>query len=178
MDLKEYAEKELRSSGMFDKDSDYNGMIGDAVMELIQTFSNQGHSGFSADITLKLFEKLARFQPLSPINDNDEEWTEVGDGLYQHNRNSAVFKEGKYSRPYFINAYVQVIPDGSCWSGGLSLKDGRSISRCYIKDFNKMPTIKINVLEREFEREYWETWVEDESQLEELSKYYDFEIRY
>lgn len=39
-----------------------------------------------------------------------------------------------------------------------------------------MPTIKIDVLEEELERDNWKTWVEDESQLDVLSKYYDFEI--
>lgn len=36
MNIIEFAKNELEIAGMFDKDSDYNGMIGDAVMELIK----------------------------------------------------------------------------------------------------------------------------------------------
>ena len=39
-----------------------------------------------------------------------------------------------------------------------------------------MPTITIDVLEKEVAKDDWEMWVKDESSLEELAKYYDFEI--
>jgi hypothetical protein len=42
------AQYEIDLVGLSDQDSDYNGMIGDAVMQLIRLFSAQGHSGFSA----------------------------------------------------------------------------------------------------------------------------------
>ena len=54
MSLKEHAKYELEKAGLFDKDSDYNGMIGNAVMELIEKFSEQGHSGFFALIVIEL----------------------------------------------------------------------------------------------------------------------------
>ena len=50
--------KRLTELGMFDKDSDYDGMIGEAIMELSETFSNQGHSGMSALLTISLFTQL------------------------------------------------------------------------------------------------------------------------
>jgi hypothetical protein len=59
------AERNLRNSGMFDEDSDYDGMLGKAVMELIQVFAKQGHSGASAMRTLELFDQVARRKPLT-----------------------------------------------------------------------------------------------------------------
>lgn len=50
--------KRLDELGMFDKDSDYDGMIGEAVLELSETFANQGHSGMSATVVTQLFYQL------------------------------------------------------------------------------------------------------------------------
>lgn len=50
----------LKQLGMFDKDSDYGGMIGEAVKDLSALFMKQGHSGQSAEITLKLFNLLMK----------------------------------------------------------------------------------------------------------------------
>lgn len=169
MNLKDFAKQELYLTGMFDEDSVYGGMIGKAVMELIEVFSNQGHSGYSADIVSELFHKLSIFKPIALLTGNDDEWFLcAGADLYQNKRNSAVFKDGKNGRAYYINAYAKRLPNGTTWQGSLSLKDGKSVVKCYIKDFSNMPTIVIDVLDDEI--------VKDESQLDELAKYYDLEI--
>lgn len=51
-------EERLTELGMFDEDSDYNGMIGRAIMGLSETFVKQRHSGMSAAITTELFSQL------------------------------------------------------------------------------------------------------------------------
>jgi len=48
----------LAEMGMYDDDSDYDGMIGEAVEELSATFGEQGHSRMSASITMAIFNKL------------------------------------------------------------------------------------------------------------------------
>ena len=58
----------LKELGMYDKDSDYNGMIGKCVEELSKTFSNQGHSGTSAETTLQLFNQLIFEYGCYPVN--------------------------------------------------------------------------------------------------------------
>ena len=63
--LVNHAQEELTKAGLFDKDSDYNGMLGDAVLDLMQVFADQGHSGFSAQMTRELFYKLSNFEELS-----------------------------------------------------------------------------------------------------------------
>jgi len=55
MGLMEHAKKELELAGLFAKDSDYGGMLGDAVLELIEKFAEQGHSGASAGMVSDLF---------------------------------------------------------------------------------------------------------------------------
>ncbi len=95
--LKEHFKRELDLAGLFDKDSDYNGMIGNAVMDLCKVFSDQGHSGFSANWVLKLFDTLGHYKTLTPITDNPKEWMKVTDGLgrdepvWQSNRNPSLF---------------------------------------------------------------------------------------
>jgi len=97
MSLTEFAKSELTEVGLFDDDSDYNGMIGNCVMDLIKTLSEQGHSGASAELTTEVFSRLARYQPLSPIQDKPEDWLEVTDNLYQHKKLAGVFKDEKGS---------------------------------------------------------------------------------
>lgn len=91
MELVDHASKELELAGLFDKDSDYGGMLGDSVLELVQLFAAQRHSGFSAMSTLQLFEKLTKFENLSPITSNPKEWMKVGPDIWQSNRNPAIF---------------------------------------------------------------------------------------
>ena len=78
-DLIEHARRELKLAGLFDKDSDYGGMLGGAVMPLIAVFSSQGHSGFSASCVIDLFTKLASYKRLSELTDKPDEWMDVSD---------------------------------------------------------------------------------------------------
>lgn len=74
--LVRHARRELELAGLFRKDSDYGGMLGKAVVEIIQKFADQGHSGFSASYCLHLVERLGRFEALTPLTDNPDEWME------------------------------------------------------------------------------------------------------
>ena len=172
--LIEHAKKELELAGMMSEDSDYNGMLGKAALELIEVFSQQGHSGCSAGMTVSLFRKLADFKPLAPLTLLDDEWNEVGHETFQNRRNSSVFKDAQVSKAYYISAYTKKTQTGSCWGGGLTLADGRTMSRCYIKDTKLMPTIVLDVIEEKVAKNDWTMTLKDESQLEELAKFYDF----
>ena len=95
--LLKHAERELKLIGYDGKD-EYNNMAKDAILELIETFAKQGHSGFSADYVANMFHKLANYETLSPLTGNDDEWNDVSDmsgdrkTLFQNNRDSRVFK--------------------------------------------------------------------------------------
>jgi hypothetical protein len=95
MSLGDHAFRELSRAGFFDKDSDYEGNLGHAVMELIDIFSDQGHSGYSAQAVIALFTKLAKWEPLSLITSDPEEWNDVsemsGQPMWQNKRDSRCF---------------------------------------------------------------------------------------
>lgn len=92
-----HAYRELKLAGLLDHDSDYGGLIGKAVLELVNTFNKQGHSGFSAQWVRELFAKLSNYENLTPITENPKEWenrTEIsGYPLWQNRRNPAIFSE-------------------------------------------------------------------------------------
>lgn len=63
------------------------------VLEILQVFCNQGHSNFSAPYVMSIVQRLSQFKPLTPLTGEDDEWNEVGSGVYQNKRCSTVFKE-------------------------------------------------------------------------------------
>lgn len=181
MGLKEHARLELQMAGFFDEDSDYGGAIGKAVMELIEIFSNQGHSGMSAQYVLDIFSKVANFEQLLPLTGKDEEWSflDYGDNIsYQNLRNSAVFKDSDGTITY-NSSIIKRCPDGTCWSGPLYLTREDAINninkvRAKVKGFPFTPkTFYIDVIEEEIKPDDWIMWVKDPSQLDEVWEYYD-----
>lgn len=113
--LEHHAEQELRAAGLYDKDSDYGGMVADAVMELVKVFSRQGHSGASAPLVRQVFDKVAGYQPLVPLKGTDDEWFEYMPGRFQNTRCHHVFKDGD-GRPYDMDGRIFREPDGSCFT--------------------------------------------------------------
>ena len=189
MGLIEHAKLELELSGLFNEEGDfYGGATGKAVMELIEVFAKQGHSGMSAPIIADLFKRLANYEPLQPITGKDEEWGDVrdlGDGVpwYQNKRCSALFKDGEDGKPYYIDAIVKRDQKGICWSGmaWLSEEDYKSGDRSkmvgkrgYVKSFPFTPkTFYIDVKDVEVAEDDWESFVVDPAQLDEVWEYYD-----
>lgn len=60
--LHEHAKEQLEKAGYYT--DDYGEMIANSVIDLIDLFSSQGHSGFSANMTIRLFSKLASWEDL------------------------------------------------------------------------------------------------------------------
>lgn len=110
MSLVGYAEEELRRAGFFEEDSYYAGMIGPAVVEMMKQFAEEGHSGYLAHIVLQIFERLARFRPLTQIDNpmilNEFlDHTEISGGhaTFQSTRLSSLFSEDGGKRWYDID---------------------------------------------------------------------------
>ena len=133
--LYRHAESELRREGLLGDTEDflYGDMLGQAVLDLIELFADQGHSGMSAGYTLHIFERLANFQSLSPLSSDPEEWNEVGDGVWQNNRFFACFSEdgGK--------TYYNIDEDKVAW---------------YKRAFNKTASNKLKLHESKPKKEY------------------------
>jgi hypothetical protein len=91
---KTWAERELEAVGYTSGLNDGpNKWMRDGVLELLDVFGKQGHSGFSAPIAIGLFNRLASHNPISPLTGEDDEWNDVGDGMWQNNRATNVFKD-------------------------------------------------------------------------------------
>jgi len=98
--LVSHAEKELRRAGMFDKGSDYNGALGKSILDMVKVFSTQGHSGFSASLTIDILNKLLKYKTLTPISSNPDEWMDITDmcgknakTLWQNKRDPSFFSK-------------------------------------------------------------------------------------
>lgn len=111
--LVRFAYGELQHAGMFGADADYDGELAHSVLDLIEEFSKQGHSGGSAGLTIELFNRLARFQPLGPLTGDPEEWYEPLPGTFQNRRLGTVFKDGADGQPYDIDGAVWRCEDGT-----------------------------------------------------------------
>lgn len=177
--------KELVLAGLFDKDSDYDGMIGKSVQELLDVFSKQGHSGFSAQYVANIFRRLVSSETLTPLTGEDNEWVDVteemGKKIFQNNRCSAVFKE-EDGKAYYLNAIVWQGEDSNDTFTG-AIDDIRS--RQYFDFPFVQKTFYVDVMKLDYDksgdkdyftdkdgRKYVYT-IKDRKQLDEVFEYYN-----
>lgn len=111
--LVDYAKEELNRIGMIDSGEPYNDAVTKAILDLIELFDSQGHSGFTASYTVNVFKRLAMYEPLAPLTGEDSEWNEIEPGYYQNKRYSAVFKE-KDGKAYNSRGKI-FTDDGEVW---------------------------------------------------------------
>lgn len=125
--IERHARHELELAGWLKEDGFYGDMMGRAVMNLCRAFSEEGHSGMSAGLAVNLFKDVSMFKPLIPLTGEDDEWNEVGEGVWQNKRCSHVFKEMDVDGPraYDIDGKVFKEPSGATYTS----RD----SRVYIK---------------------------------------------
>ena len=109
MSLIQYAKNELDCIGMTADGDEYNAMMRNHILHMVEEFAKEGHSGFSANYAISCLQKLLKFEPLSPLTGKDDEWNYVGDlgdnPVYQNKRCSRVFKDTD-SKAYDIDGYV------------------------------------------------------------------------
>lgn len=117
-----HAEREFVAAGYTPLDQEQedgpNKWVQESVLELLEVFARQGHSGFSAHYAVEMFRKLALYEPLVPLSGADDEWNEIGDGVFQNNRCSHVFKDKDRfnGQAYDIKGRIFREPDGSCYT--------------------------------------------------------------
>jgi len=112
--LIEHAKRELAEAGLLDPNGDcYGDMAGKAVLELMETFAAQGHSGGSADIVLTIFNRLARYKLLNPLPNPtktreyiDHSDSHGGNPVWQSTRLSSVFSDDGGKTWYDIDKRV------------------------------------------------------------------------
>lgn len=82
MNLLEHARIEFMKAGYnVDKDTytknDYFDDCAKCVYDLLELLEKQGLSNTSRNIVLSLFNKLAQYKTLSPLTNNQDEWTNI-----------------------------------------------------------------------------------------------------
>lgn len=165
------------------------------IIALYEAFMSSGQSGGSApfvasEITNSI-KKLMMFETLVPLTGEDDEWVEVSDTnegktMFQNIRDGGVFKCGKDSKAYFIDAIVFDGDVGGRFTGNASVShNGENIrSSQYIKEFPFTPkTFYVDVIDHRWQDkegqtpsddgDWWTHTIKDSSQLEEVFKYYD-----
>ncbi len=161
----------------------------DEILALCEKFGQSGQSGGSAPYTAlalsEAIKKLCLRETIAPLTGEDSEWSDVSDSktMYQNKRCSALFKDGKDAKPYYIDAIVKRTPNGSCWSGSFWLSKEDYLSgdndlkigtKAYVRSFPFEPkTFYIDVIEEEVKPDDWEMYLKDPKQLEEAFEYYD-----
>lgn len=106
MSLLEHAKRELKLAGydisdkgceMHDDKEPFEGYVNYCARnayELIETLSKAEHSGMSIGLTLEIFNKLAKWETLTPLTNNPDEWVKLDgceDGDWQSKRNPSCF---------------------------------------------------------------------------------------
>ena len=112
MDMVEYAKSEL---ARIDRDEDgMQDKMNEDILDIVEMFSKQGHSGFSAGYVRSALERLLRFKPLTPLTGEDSEWDEIGNGKQQNKRCPSVFRNAD-GTAYDINGIVVSYNGGITW---------------------------------------------------------------
>ena len=113
--LLEHAREELKLAGYdidspdkeeFETDEDYANACAKNVYKMLEVFSEADHSGFSAQCTLHLFNRLAEFKCLTPLTNNPDEWMKLDphDTSWQSKRQASCFSDDELKTYYDINA--------------------------------------------------------------------------
>jgi hypothetical protein len=114
--------EELHKAGLYDKDSDYAGMLGEAVEELLRLFAIQEHSGFSASLCNQIFHTLIEGNPLTPLTTDESEWT---DGIEIGGPNNG-FEKGEFllsNRSSGVTSSTKLLSENKAVFDGIIWKD-------------------------------------------------------
>lgn len=104
--------------------------INEDILEIVKVFAQQGHSGFSASYAINLIEKLLKYEPITPLTGEEDEWVEInqGDDMKYHNKRCSRIYKDKDGRAYDIEGKVFSDNNGKSWY----IKGGGG-SRTYIE---------------------------------------------
>lgn len=115
-DLYEHAKSEMDLA--WPESEEMQDAVKRDVLQLIEVFTEQGHSFSSASYVAKLFYDLAVWKTIKPLTGEDDEWVKVGsdtEPLWQNKRCFSVFKRAD-GRAFDIMDAIFKDPDGNCVS--------------------------------------------------------------
>ena len=164
--------------------------MADNVIELLVLISYQGHTGFSINYLISLFNKLVKYKTLSPLTFKEDEWQQSYN-CYQNIRKSSIFKDdygisdidafrlspkGSY---YYDKKQWKENNSGVAWSTTVyehndNILTGCYFNRCYIEtkeNYTPIDTIYLDGIEIEYSKSNWLMCATSE-EIKKLEKYY------
>lgn len=66
------------------------------MIRILELFFDTWDSGGAVSAAAPILMRLLAGKPLSPLTGEDDEWVEVGDGVFQNKRASSVFKDKRF----------------------------------------------------------------------------------
>lgn len=66
------------------------------MVDILELFFNQWDSGGAVYAVAPILQRCIAGKPLSPLTGADDEWNEVGDGVFQNKRMGSVFKDPRF----------------------------------------------------------------------------------
>lgn len=124
MTMTEWAENEIKiackkeAPDRKDGEWDYGCACYESALKAYKSLMDDKHSGFSFGMTKNILIRLLNNQPLTPIEDTDDMWNEVGKGVYQCKRMSSLFKHVDNGKIRYSDNERIIFFDGdiSCYS--------------------------------------------------------------
>lgn len=92
-------------------------IINKNLLDLVELFASQGHSGFTANYTIKNLVKLLNQSFITPLTGAETEWIEVTPGVYQNKREGRIFKQHDRfeGQPYYLDGKAFSDDGGKTW---------------------------------------------------------------
>ena len=126
--FEKHARAEFCANGWMDENGNFKdemqALICANVLDLLNVFDKQGHSGSSAPYAISMFNRLVDFKCIGPLTGADSEWADTGHDVYQNKRCSSVFKDKKTGECYDIDGKV-------FWEWHVSQHDGKPYKSYY-----------------------------------------------
>lgn len=100
MSIIDQAKEELRRINFGQDDTS-------VMIDILERFFGQWDSGGAVHAVAPILQRCIAGKPLSPLTGEDDEWAEVGDGVFQNKRLGSVFKDPRFhggKRAYDIDA--------------------------------------------------------------------------
>lgn len=119
MTMSEWAEKEVE---LYKEDCDcYFASCADSALKAFKSLCEDGHSGMSIVFTRDILIRLIDGDPLTAVEDREEDWEKVGEDEFQHKRMRRLFKtvkNGKTSYSDVERVYCKDINSTATYTNG------------------------------------------------------------
>lgn len=89
MSMRDWAKQEMERAD-FDEGSK------ETFSAILDLFFEEWDSGGAVHWAAPILQRLIAGRPLSPLTGEDDEWNEVGDGVFQNRRDGSVFKQLRF----------------------------------------------------------------------------------